>query len=83
MDTDELIEQIVRTTKFATDIIDKLPTKEDTSLRKAVKCVAIADSVRTKYFVENNGLAKAIKRLKAKKINSQILKDLFFQTDLL
>lgn len=81
METEEIIEQIVKTTEFATHIIEKLPTKEDTPFKKAVKCVAIADSVRLKYF-KNNSLVKAIKKLKARRMNSEIIKDLFFQTEL-
>ncbi len=81
METEKIIDQIVKTTKFATDIIEKLPTKEDTAFKKYVKCIAIADSFRLKFF-KDDGLKKAIIKLKAKRMNSQIMKDLFFQTEL-
>lgn len=82
MDTEEIIEQIIRTTRFATDIINKLPAKKDSGLQKTVKCISIIDSLHQKFVIDDRGLAKAIKKLKAKKIRSSILRDLFFQTDL-
>lgn len=82
MDYAEIFEQIIRTTRFASDILSKLPRKNDGKLTKYIKYAAIADSFYTKYIKEDNSLGRAIKKLKATKINNEIIKDIFFQTNL-